>query len=33
MIGIFLDDVPALFLCMKTAHTELVGDRGITLIV
>lgn len=33
MVGIFLDDVPALLLGMKPAQAKLVGDRGIALIV
>ncbi len=33
MIRVFLDDLPSLFLGMKPAHPELVGNRGIALIV
>lgn len=33
MVGIFLCHLPALLLGMKTADAELVGDRGVALIV
>ncbi|KND16649.1 hypothetical protein ADZ37_22580 [Pannonibacter phragmitetus] len=33
VVRILLDDMPALLLGMETAHTELVGDGGVALIV
>ena len=33
VVRILLDDVPALFLGMEAAHTELVGDGSVALIV
>ncbi|WP_394701584.1 hypothetical protein [uncultured Roseibium sp.] len=33
MIGVFLDDDPALLLGMEAAHAELIRDRRVSLIV
>ncbi|WP_413874669.1 hypothetical protein [Albidovulum sp.] len=33
MVGVFLDDGPAFLLGTQTAHAQLIGDRGIALIV
>jgi len=33
MIRIFLNDLPALLLCIGAADAELIRDRSVTLIV
>ncbi|WP_238986756.1 MULTISPECIES: hypothetical protein [Alphaproteobacteria] len=33
MIGVFLDDGPAFLFGAQATHTQLIGDRGVALVV